>query len=103
VTLRPYGFRLAPDQAAAYSRYWAALGTFSIPFGVNFCFGGGLQKIGGNGMSLTLMWCGCGSRRRGMPDNRVLHTDGGCGDSRNPVKKCGGRATATRIREEEEK
>jgi hypothetical protein len=59
--LRLHGFRLTPDQPAAYSRYRAALGSFSILFGVSFCFGGGLQKIGGNGITLSLMWCGCGS------------------------------------------
>src|SRR5260370_11585777 len=53
--LRLYGFRLTPDQPAAYSRNRAALGTFSILFGVSFCFGGGLQKIARNGMSLSLV------------------------------------------------
>ena len=95
VKLRPYGFRLTPDQPAAYSRYRAALGTFSIHLDVNFCYEGGLQMIAETGISLSLMWCGCGSERRGMPDNSVSHTEGGCGNSRNQGKKCGGRATAT--------
>jgi hypothetical protein len=62
------------------------MGTFSIFFGVTFCFGGGLQKIAGKGMSLTLMWSGCGSEHRGTRANRVSHTDGGCGDGLNQVK-----------------
>jgi hypothetical protein len=84
--LRLYGFRLSPDQPAVYSRYQAVFGTFSTLFDVNFCFGGGLQKIEENDKSLTLMGCGCGSRRRGMPNNSVSHTNGGCGDGRNQVK-----------------
>jgi hypothetical protein len=88
----------------AYSRYWTALGTFSIPFGVNFCFGGGLQKIGGNGISWSLMRCGCGFRASGTPDNSVLHIDGGCGDSRNQVKNAAVvRPPPVERREEEER
>jgi hypothetical protein len=66
-------------------------------------FSNQLQKVAEKGMPLTLMWCGCGSERRGMPDNRVSHSEGGCGDSRNQVKKCGGRPTAIRTGEEKEK
>jgi hypothetical protein len=91
------------DQPAAYRRYRAALGTFSILFGVSFCFGGGLQKVAGNGMSLTLMRCGCGSWHRGMPNNSVSHTDGGCGDGRNQMKTAAVVRLPTPIREEEEK
>jgi len=89
VKLRLYGFRLTPDQLATYSRYPAASGTFFILFGVSFCFGGGLQKTGGKGKSLSLMWCGCCSWRRGMRDKRVSHTDGSCGDSGNRIKMSG--------------
>ena len=103
VTLRLCGFSLTLDQPAAYSRYRAALGTFSIPFGVKFCFGGGLQKIGGNGISLSLMWCGCGFRASGAADNSFSHTGGGCGDSRNQVETAAVGRLPTRIREEEER
>jgi ribosomal protein L2 len=53
------------------------------------CFSSQLQTYAKAGMSLWLMWCGCGSEHRGMPVNNVTHTDGGCGDSRNQVQKFG--------------
>ncbi len=101
--LHLYGFRLIPDQPAAYSRYRAALGTLSTLFDANFCFGGGLQKVGGNGMSLTLMWCGGAVQSIGGCQTIAFHTDGGCGDSRNQVKNAAVVRLPTRIREEEEK
>jgi len=42
-----------------------------------FSFSNQLQTCVEAGISLSLMECDCGSEHRGMPDNRVSHTDGG--------------------------
>jgi hypothetical protein len=37
-------------------------------------------------MSLTLMWCGGAAQSIGGCQTIAIHTDGGCGDTRNQVK-----------------